>query len=515
MTTTNNTLPANVNPEGDICITLTIPDDTEWLWLVQKCLAFPASARFWQGKSAANDEMRYNWEERVLSPFIERIAIGELCSEGETMSCTDVADCIETEGVVQEAITESITNNGFTPNPSTDTTQLPPPSLTPAQKSENLIPEDFDCIAQPQMAMGIARAIVKELHESAEDFFEAIEYATNAAEAVAMGADLIPVFGKAAASALEFVDWVLDTMKETYQAAYTQNTEDELACMIFCHLQESCELSIDDLIALYEDKGSITIPPADDINSIMTFMIGVTLSADIITVAIFHYQVMRLLAWGNFAGLSAVYLRSIINSNVSASDYTYETLCDDCVEPDDPTIYWKLILDFRVSQHNTAKVTWNGNPNDGDWQGNGYEANAVNVSTTNVAFGYPDLGGSFVINAVAQQSVRRGSDGNGSNDIVQQLLFPNANYGGTSVAFGNQGSITANTNEVMTGLSSSASVTVARSVQFRARVNENAQTGKLRVYKVAIWGKPNAGVKPYRSVWAGDTLPTTPEGILT
>jgi len=97
--------------------------------------------------------------------------------EAGTMSCVDVADCIETDEGVQSAITESIVNEGFAPNPETDLNTEPPPSLTPASSALNLLPSALvaDCEANPQIAMGLARAIVSELHQSAEDFFELIE----------------------------------------------------------------------------------------------------------------------------------------------------------------------------------------------------------------------------------------------------------------------------------------------------------------------------------------------------
>lgn len=90
MTTTDNLLPVNLQPEGDICIPLIIPDDDEWLWLVAKCLSFPSAKRFW-----TKDEwdkiaiIRKEWEARVYLPFVKKLMEGERCAEVSAASCVD------------------------------------------------------------------------------------------------------------------------------------------------------------------------------------------------------------------------------------------------------------------------------------------------------------------------------------------------------------------------------------------------------------------------------------------
>jgi len=504
MTTTNNELPSDLEPTGDICVSLFVPNDTEWLWLLVKLLSHGAAKRYWKGENSQTLLMASNWEERVVTPLIEKLLAGDLCSTGGAMSCTDVADCIDNEEVVQDAIENSITGNGFSPNPDTNISPSPSPTLSETSKAENLLPVSLDCENLP-LVMGLARAIVKELHDSAEDFFEGLEYATNAAEAAVFVVENIP-FAKPAASLLEFADWVLETMKETYQAAYNQDSEDELACMIYCHMIDTCSLSINDLVSLYEDKGSITIPPGNDINEVLSFAIETSLSADIITVAIFHYQILRLLAWGSYGGFSAAYLRMIINNNVSAYDYSYD-LCLDCPPDETPTDYWCLYYDFRLGQFETQSTVWNGGQNDGAWGGDGYYCNKNSASTQNISFGIADLGAAYVIRAIGERSVRRGSVGNGTNDIATNDIYPNANFSGTPATMG-VGANTANTNKVeMAGITPSQSASF-RSIRHRGRVSGSAVNSEFRVYGFVVWGLAGAGdTKPQRAVWAGDTLP--------
>lgn len=500
------------------CISVYVPDNPEFQGIFASAIyglyASMSKEYFWRKTGTMSAQDAAFLAARGLA---ESQAYDGACGEGGTMSCLDVADCIETDATVQNAITETITNNGFIPNPDTDTSATPPPTLSSAAKSENLLPTSLiaDCENNPQIAMGLARAIVRELHESAEDFFEAIEYATNTTEAIAMATAQAPIVGKAVSGAFEFVDWVLETMKETYTSSYNQTTEDELSCLIFCHIMDTCSLSIDDLISIYENAGSITVPPIDDIEAVMTFAIELSLSSSLITVSIFHYQILRLISWGSFAGFSAVYLKSVLTTNVSASDYTYEDLCDDCPIIETPTTYWAMHFDFRIAQHNTGIVVVNGANNDGIWDGNGYRANLSSVtSTTNANFGYPDLGAQYIVKGQATRSVRRGSSSNGTHDFANLYLYPNANYGGTATGNYNHNFIALNGNDVTVHAGSAAANPLTRSFVMRTRLNKatNATpTPELRTYEMVVIGLPNAGVKPPRSYWFGDTFPTTAE----
>jgi len=436
------------------------------------------------------------------------------CGEGGEMSCADVADCIETDETVQQSIVDNVLqNNGFVPNPETEISDIEPlPSMTSETKAMNLLPEGFDCASNPQLVMGLARTIVKELNETTEDVIELIEYSTNGLEAWQGLASVLPsAVTQVAEVALGWVDWLIETLSELYVAAYTQNTEDEITCAIFCHMMDTCSLSLSDLETIYEGEASIGTPP-DGLIETLEFIYDVAVSADKIAVAAFHYQILRLLAWGQFANVTAPYLQSLLKST-QGSDYSYEDLCDDCVE-ETPTDYWMLNLDFRYSQHGTQTINWNGSSNDGRWTGAGYEFNrpATPISTANVAIGIMDFGASFVVRAAATKSVRRGSDGNGTNDINVNLLYTGENQTGSQLGSFNQSGNTVNTNEVVMGLIAPTATQVGRSMAIRSRVNQNTgvEPVALRVYQVVVWGLKGAGdTKPSRAVWAGNTLPTT------
>lgn len=90
MTTTNNQLPVDKQPLGDICIPLFVPDDPEWLWYVIKCLSFPTAKRFWVKDEAVDIEaVRKEWENRVYIPFVNRALAGETCPEVAQGDCVE------------------------------------------------------------------------------------------------------------------------------------------------------------------------------------------------------------------------------------------------------------------------------------------------------------------------------------------------------------------------------------------------------------------------------------------
>jgi hypothetical protein len=474
-------------------------------------------------------DVKFNMSFNEFTSFASSIDVGRDIAYGEnsylvwwnwlraligvaTVDCDDVADCIETSETVQSALLVNQTTNlnagGYTPNQSTTPT-VATETMPTSQASENLAVELDECEDHARN-MAVARAIVKELHETTTDFFETLEYATNATEAAGIVVGAIPAAGTGAAL-LEMANWIQDTVAETYAAAYNQSSEDEIACAIYCHIEAECEISLNSLLDIYEGLGSITVPEITTYDDLINFIVTTTMGIDVTGVAIFHYFILRSLKFGGVVFEMAGFndLANVIRTASSYQDFSYDQ-CLDCPPEDTPTLYWKMYLDFRLSQWGTIPVVWNGGQNDGSWAGDGWYWNVTTASTTNVSFGVV-LSGAFVLKAVATQSVRRGSDGSGSNDIAGNTAWTNANFTGTSANFGQTG-INVDGNDIRAGNIVAGNVTAYQSINNRSRVQETANlpTTYLRVYSMVIWGIPNVGnIKPVGSVWAGNTLPAT------
>jgi len=504
-------------PSGDItygCIPIFVPNNPEFQSVFASAIyglyAEMSKEYFWRETGTMSVQLAA----QIASYGLAQTEAYDVCGEGGTMSCLDIADCIETDETVQTAINQSITSDGFAPNPDTTITEtIPPPSIPQADKDENLLPVGFDCLAQKALAMGLARTIVRELHETTEDFLELLEYATNTLEAWANVTSAIPAaLTSVMTVALDWIDWILETFNELYQAAYTQDVEDELACAIFCALQTDCSLSLTDLENIYAAEGTIGTPPADLVE-VLEFIYGIATSADKIAVAAFHYQILRLISWGKFAAFSAPYLKSILKST-QGSDNSFEDLCDDCVTPETPTDYWSLHFDFRVSQHGWQTHQYLAANLNGSYQSGGWQYDELPVqSSLNVNIRYNDLGANFVVRAYGTKSVRRGSSGNATHDYVALTLYGNTNLTAPSASMPNVTAISENSNEVIAGAIVPTGTFSTRSIATGMRVlipTNSPLPHMLRYYELVIWGTAGPGMtKPARARWAGNTLPAT------
>lgn len=431
-------------------------------------------------------------------------ALAEICG----MSCEDVADCIENDANVLAALLAQLSANGFSPN--TDSATADDYAPLPNEKlAENLLPTAYDC-STPAHNMSIARAIVRELNESAEDLFENIELTTNPAEAVSIVTDGVPVAGTAN-NVVEFADWLIQTAREMYQAAYNQTTEDTISCAIFCHLETDCTISLDEIIEIYSQFEFTPPETPDDLQSLIDWSLTVTglLAED--AVAAVHSLILYIMRFGeSIVGTNWNDLANVIRSSSEFNDYSYDD-CDDCPPEETVTDYWSLFWDFGLAPYNWTNI----GITDGNLchyvSGNGWEGITGLATTVNVNIGLADLGAQYVIRGFAVKELRRGGTAT-SNDYIIPRVFPNANWGGTFANFGSSAN-QPNGNEVIQGAVSPLASAAYRSLQALNRVSggaANPPTRMLRVYQIVVWGLKGAGdTKPPNSIWAGNTLPAT------
>lgn len=422
------------------------------------------------------------------------------------VDCDDVADCIDTSEAVANAIINQLTARGFTPNPESAPSATPV-QLTPEQTANNMLAGVTDC-SEPAHNMAIARAIVRELHETVQDVFENLELATNANEAAGIVVGALPAAG-AGAAVIEMVDWVQETVVETYQAAYNQSAEDTIACAIFCHLETDCEISLDTLLSIYEELGSITVPAIETFDDLINFIVTTTMSIDVTGVAIFHYFLLHALKFGGavfeLAGFND--LVYVIKNAAQVFDYSYDQ-CDDCPPAETPDNFWRLYQDFSNGLGQFTVVT-------GTAQADGVMG-ATSGGNSTVTVEINDFGAGYQIQAYGTMEQRRGSDGNGTNDRRTNNVYPNTNQGGAAFAVLNQGFITCNTNDC-----SGQNVLVSPTSAMRSLQSISSVQGAhlypsnfVKLLKVVIYGLPGAGsTKPPGSVWVnavpavGDLFP--------
>lgn len=419
------------------------------------------------------------------------------------MTCQDVQDCIETNEGVLEAILAQLAANGFAPSQNSPENTSTNVTMSPSQSAENLLPTTISC-SEGEL-MSIARGVVRQFNQASEDFFDAVEFNTNAVEAGNILSDGVPVAGTLN-NVTELADWLIQTMRESYQASYNFEVETELACALFCEMLPECELTYDMILSVYENFASAEYGAPTDLNdfqSIADWALGLSLVVSTGTVATFHYMMALAMKFGSgtvfqMAGLTS--LKTILASLATYNDTSW-TECE-CAE-ETPLDYWYISFNFELGQLDTILQT--GTP--GVFTENGYEGRG---NLCRVGFQY-SLGSTTVYLAHWRvTSLRRGSNGNGTNDFTRLRTNPNADYSGTWTTITNISSITCNdndcTNENVGNYTDNT--TPAKAIEIASQVNGVYAEGveMVRLYKAEFWGYNHGDIKPPQAVWV-DTLP--------
>lgn len=132
--------------------------------------------------------------------------------------------------------------------------------LTDDQADQDLTPENVkpDDECDYDALWGACLYLVQSGNRAITDFFEVLESASNTLEASAIIAQNIPAAGSYVASAAEFADQLQETIAEGYAAAYTEEYEEQLACLLFCLARANdCTLNMDDMVQSLSDRLSV------------------------------------------------------------------------------------------------------------------------------------------------------------------------------------------------------------------------------------------------------------------
>lgn len=456
--------------------------------------------------SALNGALRFYGDEYidVIYPLIK-------AAKEYAMSCADVADCIENDTDVLNALLNFLAANGYSQNPESASAS-PTETLSPARSGMGLLPGDMDCSDHAQN-MAVARQIVRELNESVEDALEALELATNASEALAISTDSVP-FASVGSDALEFANWMQETVAEVYQAAYSQESEDEIACAIYCHIEAECEISLDSLLSIYEDLASITVPTITTFDDLINFVVDTTMSADTTGVALFQYFLLRGLKFGGamfeLAGFND--LAAIIKTAATYRDYSYEN-CDECPPDDEVKNFWRILQDGAVGAGEFEVDT---SANWGSYDGSGWLTGANTGSLAAVRVGDKDFGAAYDIYGLSFEMQARGFAGV-AGDLDNFALWAGANWTSTLTTPLTQAGLTANENDFRAGWYAAPSPAVGyRSA--RIQVNNvgafSYPSNFAKVTKICIVGAAGAGnTKPSNAVWWRDTAPASVDDL--
>lgn len=472
------------------CVKVYVPNDPVFVALIGGLLYEATKDYFWVETGTMTPQ---------TAAFYMARAIAEMNLDETCMPiCEAIAACIDDpESATSASLLNYLSRNGYSPNFSDADNAYP--LLTPSDQATNLIPSDFDC-SDPQL-MALSRKIVQELNQSTEDLLQVIELVTSSVELAEIITQYIPAVG----IYVEFASWIYDTLVEFYQASYDQAVEDELACALYCIALVDCELSLDDILSVYESSFIAEIDPPSsvaDVLSILEWASSVELAIGLETVAMFHWTVLQLMRFGGgligFVGISD--LKSTIKSVRGWTDYSYED-CE-CAPTETPTDYWMIYQDLSL-----GSGQWTIQSGNGIQQADGIMSQSSS-GNNQVVLEIADLGASFSTKAAGVLNQRRGSTGNGSTDFDRIRAYPSASLGGTPQDIAYNAFITCNTNSCTTQ-EQLAGTQPARSLIaiMRDGGNVNYPTNFVKSLKLVVYGLCNSGqVKPPQAVYI-DTIP--------
>jgi len=212
--------------------------------------------------------------------------------------CEAVAQCItdENEALI-DALAAALANNEKLRNAISDAQEAnggatPGLPLSESAAARDTLPDNMrdaegNCI--PNRVWGGNLYLVQSGDRAIKDFFEILQAAVEIIEASAILVQNIPAIGGYAASTAQFAAKLQTVVAAGYNAAYTQEYEESLACDIFCVSLSDCSLSIDEIINILNNRLTSPMDLADMGEFMANVIAGTFIGDEIADVAFLLY----------------------------------------------------------------------------------------------------------------------------------------------------------------------------------------------------------------------------------
>lgn len=303
--------------------------------------------------AALNGALRF-WGDEYIDVIYPLIKAGKEFA----MTCEDVADCIETNEVTQQAladvllgdtivsqaltqaITETLVQMGFDPNATV---------ANPSALSDEI--KDLEGCNLDRLWGGIRWGIVERLDDNARQFLEIMVAKIDVIERANAVIGAVPVVGTLASAVIDQFVEVLPDLLNAFESYSSIDARDEAACGIFSIVCSECRYpttqELYDYFSSFGDAGiadiaTLTANIAYSVLSGLATGSGLVVWHTMIAVQLFTLLVNEKFA--NLVGIASIETIASFGEEFAADDW--KILCGDCVEP-------RMLIeyDFTQSQH--------------------------------------------------------------------------------------------------------------------------------------------------------------------
>jgi len=243
-----------------------------------------------------------------------------------TMTCEQIIDCIENDSDTGLALQQWLSDNGYGGGTGTGT----PGNAGIYQQNPLVIDGSTIEDCNNDNLFGAITQFVDFINRRIVDVFEIIESETNIIERSQIALEAFPITDTLAAdSAAAFADQLAEEIAEGYDAAFTEELEDEYRCDLFCLVKDTCELDFQTFADYFNDRIGNTPPDVQFSEYIEWFITGDFVGSNIVDAA--YSLVCSALAYGADAfGINIGALLTSVNSALNDPNSDWLTLCDDC-----------------------------------------------------------------------------------------------------------------------------------------------------------------------------------------
>jgi len=325
------------------------PDTDPNQEFINVCIAIPSSVGdvFYQVLLGQISEMAndYYWkQDGTMTPeecaflWSQTLALTPAdLTECLTMTCEDVADCIENDVAVQNALQTYLESKGYG---SAEGTPLSPSVYN---SNEPLLDGSLIAGCDNNNLFGGVTQLVDLMNTMLEDFFEYVEGLTEGAERWGAVLEAIPITNILAIDDLiQFADQLIENIGQSYTAEYTATLRDEFRCDLFCLVKDTCELDFQAWADYFMDLLGQSITENAFDNTIAWFTGGNFSNEEIVYAG--HAIICQVFAYGSkFFGFDMVWFGKVVTAAMNDPDSDWTILCDEC--PDFQTAEW----DFTVT----------------------------------------------------------------------------------------------------------------------------------------------------------------------